>query len=266
MSGLSVWGKSPSPERLYALLGQQVRSYHKHHHMGENTSVPVELARDLLESLEYTLELGGGALEGGQRILQERTERARSMLELITATAPHWQTECRWEALRCLRNYLEGYDPLHLAHRGPDNLFYPVLTPLPGGIRGIDHCLFMLRILWLENQIMAGAEGLECEKLWDRLHRDTLNQCEQLLVNATGKALLYREPVVLVFDEKERSALGRLVREKRPEELREALKAASRRLCRWLELTDGNAGAYAAAILPSLALRLEEGSIHGLFL
>ena len=31
-------------EQMYLLMGKQVQSYHKHRHMGNNSSVPVELA------------------------------------------------------------------------------------------------------------------------------------------------------------------------------------------------------------------------------
>ena len=47
-------------EQMYLLMGKQVQSYHKHRHMGNNSSVPVELAQDLMESIEYTIGLVGG--------------------------------------------------------------------------------------------------------------------------------------------------------------------------------------------------------------
>ena len=80
----------------------------------------------------------GEALLLGQEILENRLSKAKSMLELVNGTAPQWQTECRWEALRYLRHYLEQYDYLHLAHKGPDDLFYPILISPPEGIKGID--------------------------------------------------------------------------------------------------------------------------------
>ena len=96
-------------EQMYLLMGKQVKSYHKHRHMGNNSSVPVELAQELMESITYTISLVGGvytnrnieeALRLGQEILESRLIKAESMLELVNATAPQWQTECRWEALR----------------------------------------------------------------------------------------------------------------------------------------------------------------------
>jgi len=39
--------------QMYLLMAKQVQSYHKHRHMGNNSSVPVELAQELMESIEY---------------------------------------------------------------------------------------------------------------------------------------------------------------------------------------------------------------------
>ena len=221
MSHLPITPLSPEEQQrimdqIYPLLEKQVRSYNKHRHMGNNTSVPVELAQDLMESIEYTICLAGGvyahanleeALLLGQEILERKLSKAKSMLDLVIATVPQWQTECRWEAVSYLRHYLEQYDHLHLARKGPDDLFYPILVSLPEGTQGIDSCLFYLNVLWIENQIMAGIPDDVLEHFWNRLPAGTLNQCEHLLINGMGKALIGEIPEQLTFTEKSRSKL-----------------------------------------------------------
>jgi hypothetical protein len=90
--------------QMYLLMGKQVESYHKHRRMGSNTSISQELARELMESLEYTLNLAGGpggdlekTLRLGREILANKTQQAKKLLALVHATAPDWQTVCRWE-------------------------------------------------------------------------------------------------------------------------------------------------------------------------
>lgn len=284
MSQLPVNPLSPEEQRhvwnqMYVLLGKQVKRYHQHRHMGENTSVPVELAQELMQSIEYTLSLTGGICENqniedafgvGQGILDTKVQKAKSLLQLVIATAPQWQTECRWEAIRCLEQYLAGYDHLHLAHRTPDELFYPILVTVPDGIRGIDMCLFCLNILWVENQIMAGADDSYLDLLWDRLPDGTLNQCEQMLINGIGKALAAPCLDGLVFREHEYSILRSQLAGITQKELREELVHAAQRLCEWLNLKDANAIAYAKAVVPSLQSRIEgaifHSSLEGLFL
>ena len=246
-------------EQMYLLMGKQVQSYHKHRHMGSNSSVPVELAQELMESIEYTIGLVGGvyahrnigeALVLGQEILESRLSKAKSMLELVNGTAPQWQTECRWEALRYLRHYLEQYDYLHLAHEGPDDLFYPILISPPEGIRGIDSCLFYLNILWIENQIMAGVPEDALEQFWDKLPAATLNQCEQLLINGIGKALLRTGIDPLIFETEEYMKIIVAMMSATEEKLRDAAKL----LCEWLNLKDENARMYVEAVVPQLTM------------
>ena len=246
-------------EQMYVLMAKQVKSYHKHRHMGNNSSVPVELAQDLMESIEYTINQVGGinahrnveeALHLGQEMLESRVNKAISMLELVNATAPQWQTECRWEALRYLGHYLEQYDHLHLAHKGPEDLFYPILISPPEGIQGIDSCFFYLNILWIENQIMAGVQKDALEEFWNRLPVGTLNQCEHLLINGIGRSLLGIGIDRLVFEPEEHMKL--IVKLMRATE--DNLMSASTLLCQWLNLKDENACMYVRAVVPQLAM------------
>lgn len=254
-------------EQMYRLMGKQVQSYHKYRHMGTNSSVQVELAQELMESIAYTINLVGGvyahsnieeALKLGQEILESRLNKAKSMLDLVNATAPRWQAECRWEALRYLGHYLEHYDHLHLAHKAPDDLFYPILISPPEGIQGVDSCLFYLNILWIENQIMAGVPNDALEEFWDRLPVGALNQCEHLLINGIGKALLGSGIDPLVFEAEEHMQL--IVAMMRSTD--EKLKAATKLLCQWLNLKDENARMYVEAIIPQLTVWIGDNVRH----
>lgn len=266
-----IHSRSPEEQQqfmrgVYLLLGKQVTRYQKHRRMGESSSIPTELAEELLSSIVYTLELTGfahddpeRALTTGQNILEQRKKEAESMLALVTATAPKWQTECRWDALEYLGVYLERYDHLHLAHRGPDQLFYPIPVRQPEGLRGIDLCLFYLKILWVENQIMSSVPGSALEALWDRLPEGAFNQCEQLVINGMGKAAIGAGLDPLVFTAEDRGLLSHTDMD------RDCLSAVAEKLKEMLGLKDENAAAYVNAVVPQLLPRLG-GSIGNLFL
>lgn len=271
MNDLPITPLSPEEQQrlmgqMYLLMAKQVKSYHKHRHMGENSSIPVELAQELMESIEYTINQAGGmaahpnveeTLKFGQEILQGKLNKAKALLDLVAGTAPQWQTECRWEALQYLRHYLDTYDDLHLSHRSPDDLFYPILIAPPEGLRGIDSCLFYLNILWIENQIMAGIPEAALEAFWDRLPTATTNQCEHLLINGIGKALLGSGLDRLVFEPEEHIALiAALMRT--PEE---KLKDGAKRLCRWLNLNQEDACRYVEAVIPQLTMWIGGGML-----
>lgn len=280
MNGLPIIPLSPEEqqrlmEQMYLLMGKQVQSYHNQRSMGSNTSVSIELAQELMESMEYTIRQTGGiyaysnaeeSLRQGQEILAEKIVKARSLLELVQATAPNWQTEGRWEALFCLQKYLDGYDYLHLAHRGPDELYYPIPISTPEGIRGIDTALFYLNILWIENQIMAAIPEAVQDAFWERLPAGTINQCEPLLINGIGKALIRARLIPLTFEAEEQMQLLMTMFSATEETLIRAAKL----LCEWLDLKDENAKSYVQSAAAQLTMwigeHLRSGNIGNLFL
>ena len=251
-------------EQMYLLMDKQVKSYHKHRHMGNNTSVSVELAQELMESVEYTISQAGGlyafpsveeAFLLGQQILSGKLDQAKDLLALICGTAPNWQTECRWEAFRYLHHYLEQYDWQHLAHQGPEGLFYPILIAPPENTRGIDSCLFYLHILWIENQIMAALSEDALEAFWDSLPSATLNPCEPLLLNCMAKSLLEAGLQNLLLEPEEHFRIQLLLTHATEEDLRDG----ANRLCQWLGLADVGAKNYVHGILPQLCCRMDAG-------
>lgn len=264
MSQLPIESLSPEQqqriiEQMYQLARKQVQSYHKHRHMGNNSSVPVELARELMESIEYTINQTSGiftnqnleeVLKTGQGILDSKVSRAKSMLNLVIGTAPYWQTECRWEALQYLAQYLDRYDYKHLAHKGPTDLFYPILISLPEDLRGIDICLFYLNVLWTENQIMAGVPDDALDRFWDRLPTDTLNQCERLLINGIGKIMIGAGLDSLLFETDDMKLLTDTMKNSTKDDLFDAAKI----LCERLNLKDDNSKKYVEAIVPLLSM------------
>lgn len=278
MSHLPTSPISPGEERrimeqMYLLMGKQVQSYHKHRHMGNNSSVRVELAQELMESMEYTLGLVGGAyahanveeaLHLGQGILERKVEQAKSMLDLVNATAPQWQTECRWETLRYLHHYLDHYDYLHLSQKSPE-VFYPLPIAAPETSKGIDLCLFYLDVMWSENQIMGSFEDATLEAFWNRLPADTMNQCEPLIINGIGKVIISDLGKGLTFTEVERKALQAILSEK---PVKETAVCSAHGLSRWLNLSEKPSNylqAVAVQMVPLLEVAMRHGDLSVLF-
>ena len=131
---------------------------------------------------------------------------------------------------------------------------------------GIDSCLFYLNILWIENQIMAGVQEDALEEFWTRLPAGTLNQCEHLLINGIGKALLGTGIDPLVFETEEHMQLIVALLEATEEGLRDSAKL----LCEWLNLKDENARMYVEAVVPQLTMwigdEVRNGNLDNLFI
>lgn len=245
---------------LYELLGKQVKSYHRHYHMGENTSVPTEVAQALLRSIWYTLDLGPGdtladRLRSGQALLEERLEAAKMLQKLVADTTPEYESQCRWEAVSALGRYLQGYDHLHFAHRGPEELFYPLLARMPEDAQGLDEARFYLNCLWLENLLLQAFPEGAVEALYAQLPPDyweaPQNLCEQPLINGLGRVLLRKPLDSLTLTDGDLAALTGLLTADAKKRLSEAMEA----LCAGLKLTPA-AAEYARGLLPELLPRL----------
>lgn len=252
---------------LYGLLGEQVKGYHAHYHMGENSSVPTEVARELLDSIQFTLDIIGGYRPGepieaqlahGQAVLSEELAETEGLYRLVAGTAPEFQSQCHWEALERMGKYLARYDLRHFAHRSPPEPDYPLLRPLPDGLGGIYRAKGFLRCLWLENQLLEAMPGaaellaLAPPGYWDAPQ----NLCEQPLWNALAKALLDAplEPLALSGEERERLAGA----------LEGDIRAAMERLCEELSFSP-DMRRYALGAVDSLLPRLDAARIHGNF-
>lgn len=261
------------PEALYAMLGSQVNSYHKHNRMGCNTSVSVELARELLESLIYTWQVSGGCRAGeaveqavarGRLLLEAKREEAVGLLGLVKSTQPSWQSEMRWDILRSLGVFLEQYDAAHLAHREPEILFYPLPVELPEGILGMDQALLYLRILRVENYILSRFTDAALEELWSRFcllgWEESINPCVQAVTQALGKQLLGNASDSLLMESREIRTLYERIGD---QEILFAAAAFARNLS---EDARDYVEAVAKQLVPRLAAAGESKSLHNIFL
>lgn len=250
--------------RLYSLLATQVKSYHKHYHMGDNTSVPTEVAEELYHSIVYTLNAAaGGSLSQGQQMLLQRTETAKQQYRLVSGTAPEFQNETRWDALAALDQYLQRYDHLHFAHRIPD-VDYPLLISPPSQLQGIDYALFYLNCLWMENQLLHGFSAADLEMLyscappgyWDAPQ----NLCEQPLWNALALTVLGDPLSPLLLSQEQ---LRRLAAK---QEFPACLEGAVQTLAAQLQVLDWSYIRGAASeLLPRLQAAQQSGNLSNLF-
>lgn len=261
---------------LYSLMDGQVRSYNAHRGV-PGTSVPTETARELMESMVYTLDTAGGytpgadvkaLLEKGQALLEAKHDRAKQLLRLAEASAPDFQTRYYGEALRLLDWYLQTYDHLHMAHRSPEGLDYPLLLRVPEWLRGIDWAHVFLNCLWTENEILCRFSPGSLEELLDAAPPDywfpPQNQCEQVLWNAMAKVLLGKGPEPLLLEDGDAEALLRLLQNREREEVR-ALFTDALNLLNLPESAYPYAAGAIENLLPRLMAALPNGNLSPFF-
>lgn len=264
-------------QQLYVLLGQQVKSYHKHRHMGDNSSVPTEIAQELLYSIWYTLEVSGGytpeltmevQLLRGQELLKQKLKETEKLCQLVAATAPDFQTDYHWDTMAALNLYLEQYDLLHFAHRSPEMLDYPLLISIPDSTQGIDYALLYLNALWQENQILHSFPAAALDELYQRCPpgywEAPQNLCEPPLFHALGRAMLELPPADLHITERHQQEIIQICKSVPLESL---LKQATSRVCAVLNLTNNICiQAAAAQLKPRLEIALTGNDLTTIFM
>ena len=253
---------------LLELLLAQAQRYTQ----GESTSLPRETMDELLASLCYTLGIdpkkGDRALlplalgdpheryaEALDR-LRKKADCARVLAGQLCLNAPALDCIALHSTLRSIVAGLNGYDPRFFAHRVPGDIDYQLLRPVPERVQGVDYILAYLTRLDAElrflsrlplHRVLALLDGFSPE--WREL---VANLYAPVATNALGLALLGGDPRRLHIGNAQRDELLGMLGNRPAEVIEERLFAASRTVCRVLDLQDESD----AALLLSLALDL----------
>lgn len=121
--------------------------------MGDSTSIPVEIAQELLASICFTLqfemERAGFsirdllemdlyvALKDGQAHLEAKTKEVKSLWRRMYASAEPSGNKSVMESLDLIAQFFKRYDCYFFAHQTPWDMGIPLLGPDPGEHKGI---------------------------------------------------------------------------------------------------------------------------------
>ena len=253
---------------LLELLLAQAQRYTQ----GGSTSLPRETMDELLASLCYTLGIdpkkGDSALlplalgDPHERYakaldqLRNKTDCARMLAGQLCLSAPALDCIALHSTLRSIVAGLDGYDPRFFAHRVPGDIDYQLMRPVPERVQGVDYILAYLTRLDAElrflsrlplHRVLALLDGFAPD--WREL---VANLYAPVATNALGLALLGADPRRLHITQAQRDELMLLLGNLPAEIIEERLFAASRAVCRVLDLKDESD----AALLLSLAIDL----------
>ncbi|MDY3281546.1 DUF6179 domain-containing protein [Dysosmobacter sp.] len=262
--------------RLYGLLTEQARKYT----LGESTSVPVELAEELLSSLCLTLGLSPAEPERARQLLaldwNAELKRGRAALwDCLARGKRLWESACvqsfaedsvaLTDTLRAMGRYWQRYDLRYFAHRVPEDMDYPLFVPVPEDRMGPVYAERWLEQLLLEQRF---------------LNRLGPSRCRRALRAAAGPE--YRWVPMNLFAPPASAAIGELLAEPGDgaplaerlaslsrSERRQRLELAGEALCRALDLTLPPERALIRCLTADIAPRLEAalptGDLTGVF-
>lgn len=121
--------------------------------MGDSTSIPVEIAQELLASICFTLqfemEISGFsirdllgmdlyvALKDGQARLEKKTKEVKSLWGRMYALVEPLGNKSAMESLDLIEQFFKRYDYYFFAHQTPWNMGIPLLGPDTREYKGI---------------------------------------------------------------------------------------------------------------------------------
>ena len=189
-------------EKLYQLLREQARRYS----MGDHTSLPVEVAEELLRSIVFTLEQGGcvgralseadlgRAFRKGRFFVEALTARTKRLYERVCQETPDLENRALADTLRSIGGFFRRYDKDFFAHQIPCSVDYQLCSPVEEGAQGAAYIEGYLKRLSQENRIIRLFPLEEVKRLltsWRFDYREMVNNlCEPVLTNALGRAVL----------------------------------------------------------------------------
>ena len=187
-------------EALYLLLDERIRRYT----MGDSTSVPVDTARRLLESILYCLELNrrfpaqdvsqGAPLHVRWRAGADQAKRiaarAKLLLKQAQRTPPPLVNTAYCDTLEALPAFFAGYDADFFAQEIPCSFDYPLCQPVSESLLGAEYILEYLRRLLAENTLLRAFSQDALRALYVRYYVDYADLLVNLCLPAAEMATL----------------------------------------------------------------------------
>ena len=273
-------------ERLYPLLRRLVLQFTS----GESSSVPVEAAQALLESLLFCLEQGLQAGEkdwrallsedpeeiyrAGLCLLEDKLAYGERLWQEVGANLPPVEDRSMLDTLRSIGGFWRRYDCRYAAQETACDIDYQLCLPVPEILRGVDYVNSYLERLAWENRLLCRFSKDALETVLNRYCRDyrglLVNLYEPAVTNALGRVLLGKNLDALTISPEDCGRLeGQLTHLSRTG-LEELLSRTAERLSDQLGLGNRRERAYlracAGGLAPRIALVRDTGGLPGIFL
>lgn len=257
--------------QLYELMALCVRRYTG----GDSTSVPKEIAQELLDGLLFVLgtPVPGANLmrqyENGLKTLTQKMETAKGLWREICLDAPDLGNLVLRDTLKEIGGFFSRHDPL-FAHELRCMIDYPLCHPVSEALKGVDYITDYLKRLKTELEFINAFPVKRVRQLLEVCCMDDREQLfnlyEPLAVNALGLALIGEDPKKLDISAHERQKTAdRLDADWKP-----AFEKAVRRVPEALGLHSVKAENYLTAcvqsFLPRLKVAMESGDLSWIFL
>lgn len=269
--------------RLWGLLQRQVQ----HYTMAESSSVPVEVAQELLKGVN---DLIGQGLYGEKdpqeqllrgdldQVIQRGLERVNrqvqeglKLYQYVCAHPPVVTNRAYRETVANILAFFRTYQPQFMPHMIGCTIDYQLFLPVREGLEGIRFLHCYLTHLAAENRLLNCFDRGAVERVLNAAASDyedlLLNLYEPVFQNALGRCLLGRDVLELSITAEEREELHRRLSPLSADELRRGVEQGAWELAKTFQVPAlaGYLRRSAGEVLPRLQVALEHDSLEGIF-
>ena len=272
--------------KLWQLLARRTELYT----MGDSSSVRIETAQELLQSISFCLELFlrqsrntkkflvSADLEEvfgqGQTVCEEKIELGKLLYNKACLTAPGIENISYRDTLTEIGGFFKHYDYRFFAHRIPCDIDYQLCNPVKESMLGIEYINDYLGRIIVENDFVRRFEKNRVESLLECCCPDyrglLINLYAPVAANAVGLALLHENVGALEVTASGDTRLVKLFDGLSATPAKKALSEAALRVCAELNIKDASTVRYlrktAEELFPRIEAALPHGTLGGIFI
>jgi len=272
--------------KIWNLLGKHTERYT----MGDSTSVPIEIAEELLNSICFSLGLELRELMNAKEVLMEEDisdllkaswskiaslmERGKKLLEAVRKSSSNIENISYKDTINEIDKFFNKYDYRFFAHKIDCSIDYQLSNPISEKLQGIEYINEYLKTLLIENEfcICFDKDNISyilnsyCSNYKELL----INIFEPILTNAIGLDILGRDILTLAISALQRETLLGIFRNLSETEILVKLESSAKSVCDILGIVDNEKIEYiqktALNIYPRIEVGLSTGNIDNIFL
>lgn len=260
-------------EKIWRVLERQAGRYNG----CDSTSMTVEKAQSLLESILYTIEFmicEGTApkeiLDGdmeflirkGQELLKKKCQDTKIEWKLMCRTLPQIPNVYFLSTIRNLGIFFERYDLYYGAHLIPCSIDYWPMHPVSERLKGISYMEEYIRRLQMENDLLNWFERKDVISLYKKYvpdyTEDLFNLCEPVLTNAIGLELIGQDIRRLHISAAGQAHIYQMLAHRPGDEVHMALEKAAGSVCRKMGMHEQREQEYLVSTVSGLSARVCE--------
>ena len=261
--------------KLWTLLGRVTERYT----MGDSSSVPVEIAEELLKSITFLLnkemknpkskinlfecESLEGAWKNSWITIEKDITTGKNLLEEVMKTSTGIENISYEDTVAEIEKGIKVYDYRFFAHEIPCSIDYQLSNAVSEDLQGIDFINEYLTRLLFENKFCNNFEKekiIEVLKSYCRDYKGLLiNIFEPVLTNVIGLELIGADIFKLEMKSYEREILLYTFKKMTIEEIEEEFIKAANSVCNKLKIVNDYEINYVKMTALSLLSRIEEG-------